>query len=142
MVKVSVARKGWKKSGGPSRLRVNKPPHSKVPRESLHSSALADLGQTPFPTGSESSIIGWEERGPSLPMVARDRHASPHVWLTITGPHPPMFFVSVASTGLRDSVSGLESTLAGTPVSVDFKWVRLATNLSSVERASHAFQSS
>jgi hypothetical protein len=33
-------------------------------------------------------------------------------WLTITAPSP-VFFVSVASKGLRVYVSGLESTLAG-----------------------------
>ena len=27
----------------------------------------------------------------ALPMVARDRHASSRVWLTITGPPPPVF---------------------------------------------------
>jgi hypothetical protein len=32
-----------------------------------------------------------------------------------------MFFVSVASKGLRVYVSGLESTLAGMPISVDSK---------------------
>ncbi len=32
-----------------------------------------------------------------------------------------MFFVSVASKGLRICVSGLESTLAGTSISVDSK---------------------
>jgi hypothetical protein len=32
-----------------------------------------------------------------------------------------MFFISVASKGLSVSVSGLESTLAGISVSVDFK---------------------
>jgi hypothetical protein len=34
---------------------------------------------------------------------------------------PPLFFVSVASKRLRVCVSGLESTLAGTPLSVDSK---------------------
>ncbi len=34
---------------------------------------------------------------------------------------PPVFFISVASKGLRDCVSGLESTLAGTSISVDSK---------------------
>jgi hypothetical protein len=36
----------------------------------------------------------------------------------------PLFFISVASKGLRVYVSGLESTLAGWFVSVAFKWVR------------------
>ena len=35
-----------------------------------------------------------------------------------------MFFISVASKGVRVRVSGLESTLAGCFVSVAFKWVR------------------
>src|SRR5260370_23639813 len=35
-----------------------------------------------------------------------------------------MFFVSVASKGVRVYVSGLESTLAGSSLGVDFKWVR------------------
>jgi len=66
------------------------------------------------------------KRGPSLPLVARDRHASSHVWLTITPP-PPMFFVSVDSRGFRFVVSCLESTLVGWLVSVAFKWVRAGT---------------
>src|SRR5260370_1539214 len=37
---------------------------------------------------------------------------------------PPMFFVSVAYKGLRDCVSGLESTLAGSSISVACKGVR------------------
>src|SRR5260370_27201711 len=36
----------------------------------------------------------------------------------------PLFFISVASKGLSAYVSGLESTLAGISISVDFKWVR------------------
>ena len=40
----------------------------------------------------------------------------------------PMFFVSVASKGLNVCVSGLESTLAGTSISVDFKGFRLYEN--------------
>ena len=73
-------------------------------------------------------------------MVARDRHASSHVrdpstpfgrsgqipslgiWLTIRAP-PPMFFISVASKGLRLAVSVLKSTLMGDHVSVDSKGV-------------------
>src|SRR5712692_9670800 len=35
----------------------------------------------------------------------------------------PWFSVNVASKGLRDCVSGLESTLAGLSISVDSKWV-------------------
>src|SRR5260370_21865511 len=35
-----------------------------------------------------------------------------------------MFFVSVAYKCLRVYVSGLESTLAGSSIGVDFKWVR------------------
>ena len=35
-----------------------------------------------------------------------------------------MFFISVASKGLRVYVSGLESTLTGISISVDSKWVR------------------
>src|SRR6266850_2097450 len=66
------------------------------------------------------------KRGPSLPMVARDRHTSSHVWLTITPP-PPMFFVSVDSRGFRFVVSCLESTLVGWLVSVAFKLVRAGT---------------
>ena len=38
-------------------------------------------------------------------------------------PHPPMFFVSVASKGLRLGVSPLLATLADCRVSVDFKGV-------------------
>ena len=38
-------------------------------------------------------------------------------------PHPPMFFVSVASRGLRLGVSPLLATLADCRVSVDFKGV-------------------
>ena len=53
-------------------------------------------------------------------------------WLAITDP-PPMFFVSVASKGLRVSVSGLESTLARICISVDSKWVSSAVNLSTGE---------
>ncbi len=41
---------------------------------------------------------------PSLPMVARDRHPSSGVWLTIT-PHSPLFLVSVVSKGLSSAVS-------------------------------------
>jgi len=41
---------------------------------------------------------------------------------------PPCFFVSVASTGLRVRVSGLESTVAGTSVSVDSKGVKRSEN--------------
>src|SRR5712664_876318 len=63
-------------------------------------------------------------------MVVQDRHPSSGVWLTITGPPPPMFFVSVASKALRVYVSGLESTLARISISVDSKWVSLAMNLS------------
>ena len=37
---------------------------------------------------------------------------------------PPWFFVSVAFKGLRVCVSGLESTLTGISITVDFKWVR------------------
>ncbi len=44
-----------------------------------------------------------------------------------------MFFVSVASKGLRVRVSGLESTLTRVSISVDSKWVSLAMNLSSGE---------
>jgi hypothetical protein len=40
---------------------------------------------------------------------------------------PPGFFVSVASKGLRVHVSGLESTLAGIPISVDSKGLRMQT---------------
>src|SRR5713101_2154666 len=42
----------------------------------------------------------------------------------ITGPPPPWFCVSVASKELRVCVSGLESTLAGIPISVASKGVR------------------
>src|SRR2546430_6612129 len=38
---------------------------------------------------------------------------SGNFWLTITGPPPPGFHVSVASKGFRISISSLESTLAG-----------------------------
>ena len=72
------------------------------------------------------------KRDPSLPMVVQDRHPSSGVWLTITDP-PPMFFVSVASKGLRGYVSGLESTVTRISISVDSKWVSLAMNLSSSE---------
>jgi hypothetical protein len=44
-----------------------------------------------------------------------------------------MFLVSVASKGLRVQVSSLESTLARISISVDSKWVNLATDLSSGE---------
>jgi hypothetical protein len=37
-------------------------------------------------------------------------------------PHPPVF-VSIAYKEVRSLVSLLESTLAGVPVCVDFKWV-------------------
>src|SRR5260370_31007037 len=43
-------------------------------------------------------------------------------------PHSPMLFVSVASKGLRDRVSGLESTLAGISIIVDSKLVRWRQN--------------
>jgi hypothetical protein len=46
----------------------------------------------------------------------------PEVWLTITAPSP-LFFVSVASKGLRFPVSDLESTLTGGRVSVASKEV-------------------
>ena len=36
---------------------------------------------------------------------------------------PPGFFISVAATGLRDSVSSLDATLVGSFASVDSKWV-------------------
>jgi hypothetical protein len=38
----------------------------------------------------------------------------------MTGPHP-LFFVNVASKGLRAYVSDLDSTVAGSPISVDSK---------------------
>src|SRR5260370_38962310 len=49
--------------------------------------------------------------------------------VAIPGPPPPWFFVSAASHGLRDCVSGLESTLAAISISVDSQiaWV-LHTN--------------
>jgi len=50
----------------------------------------------------------------------QDRNPLSDSWLTITGA-PPMFFISVASKELRAYVSGLESTLAGIPISVDSK---------------------
>src|SRR5229473_2206579 len=43
-------------------------------------------------------------------------------------PRTAMFFVSVASKGLRVYVSGLESTLADTSISVDSKGVALHQN--------------
>jgi hypothetical protein len=58
-------------------------------------------------------------------VVVQDRQPSSAVWLAIrlTLPHPPRFFVSVASKGFRLGVSGLESTLAGVHVSVASKEV-------------------
>jgi hypothetical protein len=51
--------------------------------------------------------------------------------ITICGPHPPPpgFFVSVASKRLSVPVSGLESTLASTPISVDSKGTYVALEL-------------
>src|SRR5216684_2141051 len=43
--------------------------------------------------------------------------------------HPSWFFVSVASKGLSDCVSGLESTLAGCLISVDSKGTYVAPKL-------------
>ena len=37
--------------------------------------------------------------------------------------HPPMFFISVASKGLRVCVSGLESTVGSISIGVDSKWL-------------------
>jgi hypothetical protein len=68
------------------------------------------------------------KRDPSLPMVVQDRHPSSGVRLTITGV-PPMFFISVASKGLRVYVSGLESTLAGISTSDDSKETYVAPKL-------------
>jgi hypothetical protein len=50
-------------------------------------------------------------------------------WLAVLGPLPPLFFVSVASKGLRADVSGLESTLAGISISVDSKGAYIAPEL-------------
>jgi hypothetical protein len=43
----------------------------------------------------------------------------------LVGGLPPVFFVSVASKGVRFPVSPLDATLAGWFVSVAFKWVRV-----------------
>jgi len=65
------------------------------------------------------------DRDSQTTLVARDRHPfRPGQNLRSSGTYPPArFLVSVASKGLRVCVSGLESTLAGTSVSVDSKWV-------------------
>ena len=60
------------------------------------------------------------KREPSLPVVARDRHPSSGVWLTITPP-TPLFFVSVAAKGLSNSASLLFATLTREFVSVAAK---------------------
>src|SRR5712692_532986 len=75
-------------------------------------------------TPQDRNPLSDSKRGPSLPMVAQDRHASSHVSLAITATPPPGFFVSVASKGLSVYVSGLESTLAGISISVASKGVR------------------
>ncbi len=48
-------------------------------------------------------------------------------------PHPPLFFISVASKGLSVYVSGLESTLAGISISVDSKATYVAQKLCKME---------
>jgi len=48
-------------------------------------------------------------------------------------PHPPLFFISVASKGLSVYVSGLESTLAGISISVDSKATYVAQKLCKLE---------
>jgi len=70
----------------------------------------------------DTDQLGLKRADPSLPMVVQDRHPSSGVWLTITGP-PPVFFVSVASKGVRVSVTSLFSTLARGLVSGDSKGV-------------------
>jgi hypothetical protein len=108
-----------------------------LPRErerSLGSSGAADSGQAPFPTGSESSIIGCEERSfVAMLLPSRLRASRIEILCGIAplsemlGAHvnssapPPCIFVSVASKGLRVYVSGLESTHAGISISVDSK---------------------
>lgn len=55
-------------------------------------------------------------------------------WLTIAGPFPRIF-VSVAYKGFRLAVSGLESTLAGCPISVAFKRLRRNLLLNGLDEA-------
>ena len=55
---------------------------------------------------------------PRLPMVARDRHPSWDVWLTIRTTRP-LFCVSAESKGLSSPVSALYATLTGGFISVD-----------------------
>ncbi len=63
-----------------------------------------------------------EEENPSLSaaMYSSEQESLDGFLVNRTWPHP-MFFVSVASKGLRFSVSDLESTLAGCRISVDSK---------------------
>jgi hypothetical protein len=68
---------------------------------------------------SQSTVFGSQKKRPiiTLPEAAPDYSAAADgIWKrqALLTP-PPMFFVSVASKGLRVCVSGSESTLTGLP---------------------------